>query len=107
MMMGSDSRGSGVVLTKIFDDLFAFCLETLGELRMGVGSPELEDRRLLRAFCGSGDSIEPRRAPSLSSARGIFKDDIPVSSGESSSMIISDSGVKRLPALRAALVTAR
>ena len=58
MMMGSDSGGSGVVLTKIFDDLSTFCLETLRELGMDVGSPELEDHRPLQVFCGSGDSIE-------------------------------------------------
>lgn len=104
MMIGSG--GSGVVLTTIFDGLFAFDLEALRELGTGVGSPALEDRRPLRVFCGGGDSVELRRLPSFNSASGVFKEDTAMSSGGLSLNIPSDSGVKRLPALRATL-TAR
>jgi len=106
-VIGSGSGGSGVCLTKTFDRLSAFDLEALRELGIGVGSPMLEDRRSLRVFRGSGDSVEVRRAPSFSSASGVFKDNTALSSrGGASLNIPSDSGVKRFPALRVAL-TAR
>jgi len=67
----------------------------------------LEDRRSLRVFRRSGDSVEVRRTPSFSSASGDFKDDTALSSGGTTSLNIpSDSGVRRFPALRVAL-TAR
>ena len=106
IMIGSGSGGSGVVLTRTFDGLFAFDLEAPRELGIGVGSPALEDRRSLRVLRGSGDSIEARRAPSFSSASGVFRDDTALSSGDSFLSIPSDSGVKRFLVLRATL-TAR
>jgi len=103
-MIGSGSGDSGVFLAGTFDGLLAFDLEILRELGIGVGSPTLEDRRSLRVFRGGGDSVEACRAPSFSPASGVFKDDTALSSGGSPLKIPSDSGVKRFPALRAALI---
>jgi hypothetical protein len=97
MMGSSGSGGSGAGFIKLFGGRLAFDLEAL---EISVGRPTLEDRKPFQVLGGSGVSVW---SPNFNPASGDFKVDSELFSGGSLLRTPLYSGVKRLPALRAAL----